>query len=81
MKKPSGLIFGFLVAAACAGCSDSSGDLDALCEQSCAKLEECLPGTTCTIAEGGCTEEDRAVNQCIVDATCDKIGACLAPAG
>jgi hypothetical protein len=69
------IILGLTVLGAC---STDNGDVNALCEQSCAKLEECMPGTICTIDPRGCTEEDRAVNQCVVDSTCDEIGACLA---
>lgn len=47
------------------------------CAQACAKLEQCSPGTICTLTGSDCSGRALEISTCINEAACDGVGACL----
>ncbi|MCC6897800.1 MAG: hypothetical protein IT377_02435 [Polyangiaceae bacterium] len=53
-----------------------------VCEQACAKLEQCSPNSTCTVNGGGaCDGKAAEISQCILDKPCGETNACLLGGG
>ncbi|MBK7584524.1 MAG: hypothetical protein IPI67_30600 [Myxococcales bacterium] len=76
------------LATACGG-SDGDGDgsggsgngnlsSGSICEQACDKLEQCSPGSTCTVnGSGACDGKAAEISQCIVDKPCGETDVCV----
>ncbi|GMV16234.1 MAG: hypothetical protein HS104_33035 [Polyangiaceae bacterium] len=80
------LAFLLAVAASSVACGGGDGDDDdsgglgggSVCEQACNKLEQCSPGSVCTVGgSGSCDGKAAEISQCILDKPCDQTNACL----
>lgn len=47
------------------------------CDDACAKIEECNPGSVCTVDGDDCSGQALELAECINDATCAEVGACI----
>jgi hypothetical protein len=61
---------------ACSSAGDDESEGNA-CERACQKLEDCSPGSTCTINGNDCSGQARDVADCINEASCDQTQQCL----
>lgn len=79
------LVLAALSVIACGGDDDGDGSgsgnggLGTVCEQACAKIEDCSPGSVCTINTNGgaCDGKAAEVSQCILDKPCGQTNACF----
>lgn len=80
------VLVGAWLAIACGGGDDGGDDSGgggaasggSVCEQACAKLEQCSPGSVCTVnSSGSCDGKAADMSQCILDKPCGETQACL----
>jgi hypothetical protein len=80
MKRILGftLLLSLAAASACSSGDDGDGPgSGSACEQACQKLEDCSPGSTCTINGNDCSGQARDIADCINEASCDQTQQCL----
>lgn len=86
----SKLALAFLLAIAASSVACGGGDGDdsgdeggglgggSVCEQACNKLEQCSPGSVCSVGgNGSCDGKAAEISQCILDKPCDQTNACV----